>query len=562
MHDYPIVSIAPEDGNGLPEIYHVEKDFQASPWQKPKLGQKIKMINGRAPHDYMADFIQNSPEALDYVDPDARYNAMLYGYPEGKSRGRFARRNMWNGEDIRITWENGTDTIVGFTMQLAPTMGMYKDGKLQFEDTKTLTELCFLSDDELSNGATKRDLGVAAVGRVGRGLRRLASRQLNTGGDAQYAPDGFPTPLAYSKEYAMATYAVPGDNETVVLNIRTFTEKAMTSSDFVRAMAAFVKEQIVAWKKAGFKRLIIDVSGNDGGKAILPFDILKQLFPADDDFPLLNMHWSPVTWAYMYGNDEHSLYRDVHMADFRDMKDMLGPVAKDGGWFTKMWKQDYVQLGKDTYDLSVTPGDSQHFQPADIAVISDSLCASACHSLVESLRARGVRTFAYGGRPIKSSPMQAVGGTKGGRVLQYESVRTSLGKVASSQAVIAAAGHPDTWLLKPLPVRTGDVTVNTENKFRSDNQLPLQFVYTPACNRFFMDATVLGDIAQLWRKTREMAWDKDGKAAQCVKYTLIDNQSNSLEAGSSVGGSGGRAGAWAGYTVGRMVWERMRGSST
>jgi hypothetical protein len=521
VHDFPIVSIA--SGDGLPELYHVIKDFSASPWAKPQLGSKIKKINGKEPQDYMDDFIRNSSEALDWVDPDARYNQILYGFPEGIFRGRFARRNMWDGEELRITWENGTDTLVEFTVQLL-NGNLHQNGKLLFKDTESLTKLCFLSEEELAS-KIKRDIEGEK--------RHLVTRQAS-------APEGYPTALADSAEYAMSTYAVPGDSATVVLAIRTFEETDMDSSDFVNAMSAFLEDQITSWKESGYKRLIIDVSNNDGGKAILPYDILKQLFPTKEDFPTVNMHYSPITWAYMHsinGGKENELYRDVNMQDFTDMKDFLGPVQKDGDWFTKQWKQDYVQFGEENYGINVSTAarTEQPFSAENIAVISNGLCASACHSLVESLSLQGVRTFAFGGRAIKSSPMQPVGGTKGGKVLRYDLVRQVLADMNENDAVIAAAGPADTWQLNTLPVRIKNLNINSENKFRDNTSLPLQFVYTPACNRFFMDSDMLEDVANVWKKTRAVAWGSDGKASHCVDYAPADNEesaSSSSEAAS------------------------------
>jgi hypothetical protein len=505
VHDFPIVSIA--SGDGLPELYHVIKDYSASLWTKPQLGSKIKKINGKEPQDYMDDFIGNSSEALDWVDPDARYNQILYGFPEGTFRGRFARRNMWDGEDLRITWENGTDTLVEFTVQLL-NGNMHQNGKLLFKDTESLTKLCFLSEEELASKVKREIEGKQ---------RDLIARQAS-------APDGYPSALADSAEYAMSTYAVPGDSETVALAIRTFEETDMDSSDFVHAMSTFLEDQISSWKESGYKRLIIDVSNNDGGKAILPYDVLKQLFPSKEDFPTVNMHYSPITWAYMHSinqGKENELYRDVNMHDFEDMKDLLGPVQKDGDWFTKMWKQDYVQFGEKNYGINVSTvaSSEQPFSADNIAVISNGLCASACHSLVESLSLQGVRTFAFGGRASKSSPMQPVGGTKGGKVLRYDLVRQALADMGGDDTVIAAAGPADTWQLDTLPVRIKNLNVNSENKFRDNTSLPLQFVYTPACNRFFVDSSMLQDVANVWKKTRAVAWGSDGKASECVDYT-------------------------------------------
>ncbi|KAI5792940.1 hypothetical protein FPQ18DRAFT_305310 [Pyronema domesticum] len=578
VHDFPITAIS-KDSSSLPDIYHVLADFESSIWRPPRLGQKIIKINGQDPHTYLSDFTRNSPEALDWVDPDARFNEMLYGYPEGTSRGRFARRNMWNGEDIKIIWENGTETTVEFKMQLAKEI--FQNGKLLFKDTKSLEEICFLSDMELA----LRKRGVVsqvAPGRIKkRGERgdfkerakhngredemRDLQKRRDIGNKKRAAlplpkvPNGYPQPLSYSDEYAMATYPVPGDPETVVLNIRTFDETYLSSSAFVQSMTRFIRSSIVAWKSAGYQRLIIDVSNNRGGKAILPFDILKQLFPADEEFMTINMHYSPLTWAYMStinSGREYSLFKDTSMNDFSSMTDFLGPVQKDGTCFTKMWKQDYVQFGKDAYDIIVSASGPPPFKPENIAVISNSLCASACHSLVESLRAQGVRAFAYGGRAVKSSPMQPVGGTKGGKVLRYEDVRQHL--LSAQPSLVSLAGPKEDWQLSPLPVRTTQgnthLMLNSENKFRAGNSLPLQFVYTPACGRFWMEEKMLSDVSEVWRRTREMAWDEQGVAKRCVEYKQIDDQRKYQ--GGREDEEGVVSGAW---STGRIVYETFRG---
>lgn len=524
IHNYPIVSIAPANG-GLPEIYALVKNFASDIWEKPKLGAKIKKINGKAPADYLDEFIQTSPEDLPWVDPDARFNEMLYAYPEGTTRGRFARRNMWDGEDLKITWENGTETLVEYTVQLSPSMLDATGDKLLFSDSASLRDLCFLTDAEL----TKRDVEEEVEEFPKKYPRDLDVILPRAATDALYAPHGYPVPLAYSAEYAMATYPVPGDEEAVVLNISTLSEVNMSTSDFVQAISKFLTEQIASWQESGFKRLIIDVSNNGGGNAILVFEILRQLFPTKDDFLAINMHYSPLTWAYMNGINQgevFELWRDLNMQDFSGMQDFLGPVVKEGTYFSKMWKQDYVQLGADTFNISLTHNHPQPFDADNITVISNSLCASACHSLVESLRIQGVRAFAYGGRAVANSPMQAVGGTKGGKVLSYDYVRSVTNATATNTNIIKAAGSPTAWNLPTLPVRMKYLTINSENKFREGNQTPLQFVYTAACNRFFMTASMLDDISEVWKKTREMAWGTDGTPTECVDYAPLSEQNS------------------------------------
>jgi hypothetical protein len=527
VHPYPIASIAPADG-GPPAIHHVEADWITPGYQKPKLGAKISKINSMYPHEYLMQFINHTNEQLDWVDPDARFNEMLFDFPEGTLRGRFARWNMWNGEELTITWENGTDTKVDFTVQL--TESMIEKGELLFKDTKSLTDLCFLTEDEMRNGRNSKRSVDLNVGR--RDLSVRAPVMVRRATKQSPRPGGYPTPLMHSLEDAMALYTVPGDSDTMVLQFRTFTQADEETEEYIRTyvkgLSDFLSSALDKCKEKGCKRVIIDVSGNRGGQTILPYLIGKKFFPRMEDFNDIDMKYSPIVWAYLYSLDngtQKDMYQDINNKDFTSMASFLGPVWRNNGYYTPLWKQDYRQFGKDTYQIDMPPNTGEPLlSPDNIVVVSNGLCGSACHSMVESLQDQGVRAFAYGGRADGSRPMQAVGGTKGGKVLLYDTVQQQLESVAQNKTITDAAGNSSQWVLEQLPVRTKSVKVNSENKFRNGNTTPLQFIYTPACNRFFIDVNMFDDYSLIWKKTREIAWDAEGAAKKCADYKSLSRK--------------------------------------
>jgi hypothetical protein len=225
------------------------------------------------------------------------------------------------------------------------------------------------------------------------------------------------------------------------------------------------------------------------------------------------------------------------------------------------------------------------FMPDDIAIVSDALCASACSSFVEGMRTRGVRVYAYGGRASQNGPMQGVGGTKGGRYTDYVNMKGRLDAVRNDQEVLALAGDSKNWLLPAPPINLEALRVNTENKFRKGYTVPMHFLYTPACNRFYLTKEMWNDVTKMWGKTRDMAWDKSGKTIKCVDYPWARNSKmpkyltststdegaegyDAFDEGEAVDGSGRaskndpnapvRVGEKRYQNLGEVIWKHMR----
>ncbi|RPB08470.1 hypothetical protein P167DRAFT_567936 [Morchella conica CCBAS932] len=509
VHQYPVIAMA-DNTTGTPEIYHIHKNYTTGSWQQGVLGQKISKINDMPAADYIRDFTKNSPEFFSFVDPDARWNEMMYSLPAGDSRGRFAKRQLWNGEDITLTWANGTKTKVEWTLTLYPTM--VKDGKLKFKDTKGLEKVCFLSKKEIKKITPRKPKNKKKKPKKKKVVAAPKKKK------APKKPEGYPQFAHVGPEHTINSFILPKDKKTAVLTIRKFSVKAMDDDKFILAFQKFVKDSIIRWKKDGVERLIIDVTGNGGGKVILPYDVITQFFPQKAAFTSINMRWSPTTWAYMKSirqGKAADIFTDMDGKDFKNQADWLGPQpGPQGEYFTKRWKQDYMQLAADDYKLDITHNTTQPFSHENIIVVSNGICASACHSFVEGMQEQGVRTVAYGGRPDRTKLMQAVGGTKGGKVLPFRSIISGLKKGVKNATLV---DRPfEEWFPPPIPVRLTAATINSENKFRRGSDTPLEFTITPACQRLSITRETFTDVMTLWQQARDAAWDDKGVPKKCM----------------------------------------------
>lgn len=113
--------------------------------------------------------------------------------------------------------------------------------------------------------------------------------------------------------------------------------------------------------------------------------------------------------------------------------------------------------------------------------------------------------------------MQAVGGTKGGKMIGIEQIYQSLAKAVSDKRYTDVP--PSVWMPPPMPLRVLKGSLNLENKFRDGIDVPLQYLYTPACRKIGFNKEMFVDIMVLWEKARAAMWDEDGKPIKCVDYS-------------------------------------------
>lgn len=111
------------------------------------------------------------------------------------------------------------------------------------------------------------------------------------------------------------------------------------------------------------------------------------------------------------------------------------------------------------------------------------------------MKRQGVRTIAFGGRPIKA-PMQGVGGVKGGQSLSISYIN---GYIQQANTLISKAANTSSPLLTPSQWKQFNDSspsmaesyawsgnLNLRNEYDPDDgETPLQFVYEAAECRLF-----------------------------------------------------------------------------
>lgn len=115
------------------------------------------------------------------------------------------------------------------------------------------------------------------------------------------------------------------------------------------------------------------------------------------------------------------------------------------------------------------------------------------------MKAQGVRTIAFGGRP-NYGPMQGMGGVKGSQVFRLKDI-SNIAEIAtlaiqetsnSSEPIVAPEDMDHFKDIFPIPLSDFPLTlttgqVNLLNAFKPNNHsLPRQFIYEAAeCRRYF-----------------------------------------------------------------------------
>ncbi|KAJ3109968.1 hypothetical protein HDU96_007014 [Phlyctochytrium bullatum] len=195
--------------------------------------------------------------------------------------------------------------------------------------------------------------------------------------------------------------------------------------------------------KRGVKKLIIDVSGNGGGQFCTATGIAEFLLSnttmITDQIKLTNATRSLMKLDFLGfqpsaqgGSDAISLSSsDITASPTR--KDRGGGPVDLSGFFR------LCQNEKAERKFADAPRLEKPWAAADIAVVSDGFCGSACACMIRSMRdAHGIKAFTYGGASGKAFTPTSY---EGGIVQPFTSIATypdpsSLGLTAAEAAAL------------------------------------------------------------------------------------------------------------------------------
>ncbi|KAH8657787.1 hypothetical protein BX600DRAFT_499850 [Xylariales sp. PMI_506] len=515
-----VVSLS-SDGQSLPELYS-QADIEKMAAGEDFTPSSIVSVDGISGVEFV--------ESLGYYaltqDPDTIYNSLTntpLGTYDGNSYTSFFDTHYIALPDtLEVVFSNGSSITI------------YNEAVLVIDFTN------------IDSGA---DIHRVVEIPSGSAAKRSTTAPLS---DRATAPSGpihpnFPWPVVADTNGIISGYFLNDTDyqDTAVLAVYAFitdestTDTTQTDLEFRSVLTEFMAASTAANKT----RLIIDLQLNGGGSVVNGLELFKQLFPTIDLFTPTTLRATPfLSWVLAAGEGSEAVGSplDADGETFKDWTAVFGPEKVNGDDFTEIFQYNFSAMG-DNYDYIPSGygpgGDSDiaptPFTPENIVIVTDGQCGSTCTIFTGmATRLAGVRTIAYGGRPL-NQPMQAMGGVKGSQVETWRAIQSMAAGVRNANGGSVPSDFPGgtdafpSLTSPPLLPDIGSSTVNWKNAHRDFNDTtPLQFVYEAAnCKQFYTVDTWLS-ITRLWESAADIAWE----GAKCVPGSTV-NSDNTISSG-------------------------------
>ena len=452
-------------------------------------------------------------------DPDARFNGL---FPSVSKNANYQRVDT--GADAHILGLNDTTTVT-----------LMNNSILTFNNTAFVRA-------NLTNITSAADL-YAEFGLAGGTAPLPIDAGLDRAYDMGYKSNftnGFPPPVVMTAGGDCAGF-LPSDpslKDTAVLAINSFVP-AIDLRNLANSTLLFDESNKVILdflrqaKASRRSKLILDLQGNSGGQilslAILYFNLFPgKVFPALSQarvHPQLDWLLKESEKIKKNATDltlpwQFRLFETPSSTPWPSYREWYGPVEGHEG----LGNYTRPALLKNStlfpIPVDVTPPSSEPpFRPEDIIIVTDGECASACAVLVDALvHTHGVRTVAFGGRPIQK-PMQAIGKVKGGPIGHFTGF-PAINRTTAPSGVRVVPDHPPPMRIRFSPVRGSDwkdgFAFNVANMIplnASDDAIPYQFLYEAANCKLFFTWEMARDVTAIWKAAASAAWGQ----GKCVK---------------------------------------------
>lgn len=347
-------------------------------------------------------------------------------------------------------------------------------------------------------------------------------------------PSNYPKPFVRDQNNRiMGFFPDTADlNDSAVLVVTTF----MTDQpdEFAKVGREFLNNAT----KFGKSKLVIDLSGNGGGLIPAGWNLFRMIFPEQQIFSASRFRANeaskllgellevfPPSEAVYDPYVRKSKVTPDQKEDFDTWKAYYGPYSALGVNSSALAAPNMTLAGNSIYPLNgygnqkANPSKAP-FNPNDIIIITDGICASTCALFAELMKMQGVRSIAFGGRP-RNGPMQAIGGVKGSKALEFPAFADELkdlyGNATKNGNIYLTKAQQDRWdevipcQLNEFSYKVQSGSVNHLNAFSPQNdELPLQFVFEAAeCRRFFTYENVANQITT-WSSAVEAMFNDGG----------------------------------------------------
>lgn len=534
-------------GTELPQIY-VHSDILAYHAGQNSSGaiSSVSRING----DDIQDALDKLADTLSNQDPDANYNALLYSQPKesmvsGSSYGALNDGVHYFGNQTVLEFANGTQRTYQNIAQVLQSFSGIRSGEDLFQK--------FCNGQSAFTSSLLNSTATTPVARF-----RQAS--------------GYPFPIAIENTSAAVSgyFLDTNGSDVAVLSLPSFLTSTDTTAQL--GFSAVVSNFLRSAAQAGKQKLVIDCRSNGGGDLELAYDTFKQLFPtltpygavrahASEAYNLLGSLASAVS-PYTPGLNSlspsanplvnYQLNVDVDNQNFESWTDFFGPNEIYGDNFTALFRQNLTNiLSTNLFPVSGYNNRSdlppQPFKSENIVILTDGICGSTCAVFLEFMKTQGkVKSIAIGGRP-QARPMQAVGATKGARLIQFSTIYLAVvslfSTMSASQSLSLLSGPLGAILNATQPlVRTNggqNGAVNGLNNYRMNDttQTPLQFVYEAADCRLFYTPAMIQNVTNVWSAVADVQWGGPNSTVKCVAG-VTSGQNSTSSGNTTVSGTG------------------------
>ncbi|KAK3349070.1 peptidase S41 family protein [Lasiosphaeria hispida] len=512
----PLVSIS-EDGLQLPQIY----TFSDAALKSSGFGNvsHLAEIDGV---DAVYSLEANLGIALGYQDPDTRYNQLFHSpasnFSDAYSGGAWtSHEGLWPGAaSYSLTFANGTRRTVETTATWASAHGpmSYQDGSALF--------------------------GAACLPQSSSAASLPGSRVTHLGFDVP--PSGvlaYPAAIAHDQRQFIQGHYLDrlGFEDVAVMQVSSFRLGGV-AGDFVQTAVEFL-EQAAADNK---KRLILDLSSNDGGDVIPGFHLFQTLFPGQPIYSatrfrateLINLMGKAYSETYRNRTEKvpldppfiaHTAVDPSQNQTFSSWKSLFGPHKILGANMSSL----YAHFPFSAALPPPNPGPPKPlFAAENILIITNGHCASTCALLATLLTSQNTRTIAFGGRP-RPGPMQALGAVRGGQYWSFSTIAAHISRAREFAREADRAGRPiwgeaERGRFEGLaPVGLGGLAlglhpgaeggVNFRSGYLYGGEVPLQFFYQAAGCRLFFTAENVVRPETVWGDAAAAVWGGRGCVA-------------------------------------------------
>ncbi|RKU41565.1 hypothetical protein DL546_003765 [Coniochaeta pulveracea] len=531
------------DGKQLPKLYHQGGVTTENGTTVP--GPALTKINDQDAVTFLEEL---NLKHSGYQDRDAQWNAQFASYsrPSGK-HPIVAKSNFFHGHELTLTYEDGTKSTVRGRARVSPEVDFSKvnygrDFYNRFchpEATKF-----GLPAKQLRNGLQppqprKLPLQVDGEGR-------------NWKHDELFLAPYPPAVVRDDGPGATAGFFLldEGYEDVAVLAIPSFRPRSedpaqyepwVYTNDFQETVGEFLE----LCKESGKQKLVIDLTGNRGGKITSAYELFAQLFPGSPIFQAGNMRLQMGLLELARVVSEVSgdslsdptperkkkvqkllsgigrqvkpgASQNLEGHTFNNIKEILAPVDLNGDRFGPYFSMRYDEPSNN-FNLTGVGSQATNrtavFEPENIVLLTDGVCGSTC-SLFAYLMTyqKNISTTVIGGRP-RLGPMQPIAGTEGAGMIHMQNL-TDTARLAMELASpeLQKVFKTDEYgnlvaLAEGYAVRRGNGTVNFKNNFAPHNHTtPLQFLYHPANCRLFWTREMISDPELTWKRAVDGTW--------------------------------------------------------